>query len=107
MRTAQYERILEKLERTAELLKDPERAARAARLLTYPNIDELQKDINGLLDVYKRNRLFLIDIADTVSGLKLPAVDLSEFDFEIDKDFEIDVNADIDNLEINFDTGAE
>ena len=107
MRTAQYERILQKLERTAELLKDPERAARAGRLLTYPNIEELQKDINELLDVYKRNRLFLIDIADTVSGLQFAPLDLPEFNFEIDNDFEIDETADIDNLEINFDTGAE
>lgn len=76
MRTAQYERILKALERTAELLQDTDRAKRAGRVLVYPSIEELQKDINELLEAFKRNRLFIVNIEDTMSGLILSDIKL-------------------------------
>ena len=82
MKTEQYERILKALERTAELLKDDERARRAGRLLVYPSIQDLQTDVNELRDEFKRNRLFLIDIADSLDGINIePLPEIEPLDF--------------------------
>lgn len=78
MKKAQFERILKALERTAELLKDNERARRAGRLLVYPSYEELQKDVNELRDIFERNRLFIIDIEESMQGLTLPEIELPE-----------------------------
>lgn len=100
MKTAQYERILEKLERTAELLQQPERATKAGRILAYSNINELQNDINELRDVFERNRLFLVDIADSLDGLNFGTLDeLPELP-DLDELPELDELTDIDELEI-------
>ena len=78
MKKAQFERILKALERTAELLKDNERARRAGRLLVYPSFEELQKDVNELRDIFERNRIFIIDIEENMQGLTLPDLELPE-----------------------------
>lgn len=100
MKTEQYERILEKLERTAELLQHPERATKAGRILAYSNVNELQNDINELRDVFERNRLFLVDVADSLDGLNFGTLDeLPELP-DLDELPEIDELTDIGELEI-------
>ena len=78
MKTEQFERIQKALERTAELLQDTDRAKRAGRLLVYQSIEELQKDVNDLRDIFERNRLFIIDIEESMQGLTLPEIELPE-----------------------------
>lgn len=77
MNAEQYHRILTALERTAELLQDPERAARAARLLVYPNCESLQRDVNDLREAIRENRLFIVDVLD---GLPDPLPDIDELE---------------------------
>ena len=82
MKTAQYERILQKLERTSELLQDSERAKRAGRLLVYSSIEELQTDINELTKAFRANKAFVLDTEELFEGIaELDFDEVTEFEF--------------------------
>ena len=82
MTTEKYNRIMQQLEKAAELLADP----RAENLLrTDPA--ELLENVNELRTALESNKLFLIDIEEQLDGLELP--DFGELELEpIDFDFE-------------------
>ena len=77
MKQAQYDRILQKLEKAAKLMQDPKRASAAGRLLVYPNCEELQNDVNELLKAFKENQLFMLDTDEMFEGAE--ALDLEAF----------------------------
>ena len=76
------DRIMQQLEKAAELLADP----RAENLLrTDPA--ELLENVNELRKALESNKLFLIDIEEQLDGLELP--DFGELELEpIDFDLE-------------------
>lgn len=82
MTTEKYKRIMQQLEKAAELLADP----RAENLLrTDPA--ELLENVNELRKALESNKLFLIDIEEQLDGLELP--DFGELELEpIDFDLE-------------------
>lgn len=72
MKAEQFERIINALGTCSELLKDPEREKRAARLLAYKTGKQLREDLNNLREAFESNRLFIVDILD---GLELPQLE--------------------------------
>lgn len=67
MTTEKYKRIMQQLEKAAELLADP----RAKNLLrTDPA--ELLENVNELRTALESNKLFLIDIEEQLDGLERP-----------------------------------
>lgn len=81
MKQAQYERILQKLEKAAKLMQDPKRASAAGRLLVYPNIEELQSDVNELLNAFRANEMFMLDSEELFEGIEeLSFADVNELD---------------------------
>lgn len=80
MTTEKYNRIMQQLEKAAELLADP----RAGSLLrTDPA--ELLENVNELRKALESNKLFLIDIQEELDGLELPDFETLELEpLEID-----------------------
>ena len=72
MKAEQFERIVNALRTCSELLKDPEREKRAARLLVYKTGKQLREDLNDLREAFESNRLFIVDVLD---GLELETLD--------------------------------
>lgn len=82
MTTEKYKRIMQQLEKAAELLADP----RAENLLR-ADPAELLENVNELRKALESNKLFLIDIEEQLDGLELP--DFGELELEpIEIDFE-------------------
>ena len=79
MKAEQFERIVNALRTCSELLKDPEREKRAARLLVYKTGKQLREDLNDLREAFESNRLFIVDVLD---GLELETLDVEALDLD-------------------------